>query len=212
MIKYCIWDVGQTMYPYSLEPLDEWAREKTMDIKKYEKLGGVKNFNYKNYMRGYESNGAFVARFCRMFNIPYTPKTKIEFNKVLHRGAGNFFPQTLEAMKIIEQHGGENGLLSNALPLLCDTVGFIKPEYSFPSYLIGFLKPEKDAYETVKYALKCDYSEMMFVDDKPQNVEAAKELGIHGIVFNKDTIIQDIKTVMQKENTVLRSPKADKER
>ena len=33
-----------------------------------------------------------------------------------------------------------------------------------------------------------------------------------GIVFNKDTIIQDIKTVMQKENTVLRSPKADKER
>lgn len=200
MIKYCIWDVGQTIYPYSLDPLDKWAREKTTDIEKYEKSGGVKAFDYKNYMRGYENNDRFISRFCRSLFIPYTSKTKIEINKEFHRGAGNFFPQTLEAMKIVEQNGGENGLLSNALPLLCDTVGFIKPEYSFPSYLIGFLKPEKDAYETVKYALKCDYSEMLFVDDKPQNVAAAKELGIHGIVYNKDTIIQDITAFLAKEN------------
>ncbi|MBO4674685.1 MAG: HAD-IA family hydrolase [Elusimicrobiaceae bacterium] len=80
-------------------------------------------------------------------------------------------------------------------------IGFIKPELSFPSYLIGFLKPEKDAYELVKYALKCDYSEIMFVDDKPQNVEAAKELGMHGIVYNKDTIMQDVTEVLAKENS-----------
>lgn len=200
MIKYCIWDVGQTMYPYSLDPLDKWVRERTMRPEEYEKSGGVKAFNYKNYMRGYESTDRFIARLCHQFHIQYSPKTKIEINKEFHRGAGNFFPQTLEAMKIVEKNGAENGLLSNALPLLCDTVGFIKPEYSFPSYLIGFLKPEKDAYELVKYALKCDYSEIMFVDDKPQNVEAAKEFGIHGIVYNKDTILEDVTKILKKEN------------
>ena len=200
MIKYCIWDVGQTMYPYSLDPLDKWAREHTSNIGQYEEQGGVKTFNYKNYMRGYETYNSFVWRLCRQFNISQNSKTKIEINKELHRGAGNFFPQTLEAMKIVEKNGGENGLLSNALPVLCDTVGFIKQGLSFPSYLIGFLKPEKDAYEVVKYALKCDYPEIVFVDDKPQNVEAAKELGIYGIVYNKDTIIQDISNIMEREN------------
>ena len=188
------------MYPYSLAPLDRWVRKKTLNPEKCDAVGGVKAFNYKNYMRGFESTPNFEKRLCRFFDIPLDKSSIIEINKELHRGAGNFFPQTLEAMKIVEQNGGENGLLSNALPLLCDTVGFIKPELSFPSYKTGFLKPERDAYELVKYTLKCDYSEMIFVDDKPQNVEAAKALGIHGIVFNKDTIVQDIKTVMQKEN------------
>ena len=200
MIKYCIWDVGQTIYPYSLCPLDRWARKNTWDLKKYEELGGVKAFDYKNYMRGYESHEKFINRFCNHLSINCNPKTKAEINKELHRGVGKFFPQTLEAMKIVEQNGGQNGLLSNALPILGDTVDIIPKERSFPSYLTGFLKPEKDAYELVKYTLKCDFSELMFVDDKLQNVEAAKELGIHGIVYNKNTIVQNVSKIIETEN------------
>lgn len=31
MIRYCIWDVGKTIYDYSLEPLERWIAARTAD-------------------------------------------------------------------------------------------------------------------------------------------------------------------------------------
>ena len=44
-IKYCIWDVGNVIYQYSLEPLHQWCKTHTQDQTLFEANKG--KFNYK---------------------------------------------------------------------------------------------------------------------------------------------------------------------
>lgn len=50
------------------------------------------------------------------------------------------------------------------------------------SYEVKMVKPEQGIYEAllIKYDLKAE--ECVFLDDKPENIEAAEKLGFHGIV------------------------------
>ncbi|KAI0645773.1 phosphatase yihX [Trametes meyenii] len=55
----------------------------------------------------------------------------------------------------------------------------------FASAVLGERKPDLAAYEKVVAETCIDPSTAVFVDDKIENVEAARSLGIHGIVFDK---------------------------
>ena len=77
----------------------------------------------------------------------------------------------------------------------------IERQYVFPSYEIGALKPHTEAFRAVKEAIGCEYDEMMFIDDKIKNVEAAKALGICGIVYRKNTVFDEVKRAVASENS-----------
>ena len=49
------------------------------------------------------------------------------------------------------------------------------------------MKPDPRIYEVVREKLGCAFGEILFIDDKPANVEAAKALGINALVFNDET-------------------------
>ena len=51
------------------------------------------------------------------------------------------------------------------------------------SYQVHLIKPDVRIYQTLleKYSLKAE--ECVFLDDREENIEAAKTLGFHGIVF-----------------------------
>ncbi|PCH41957.1 HAD-like protein [Wolfiporia cocos MD-104 SS10] len=53
----------------------------------------------------------------------------------------------------------------------------------FPSGIIGERKPDLAAYQYVVTATGIDPLTTVFVDDRPENVESARSLGMHGIVF-----------------------------
>ncbi|KAI0373965.1 phosphatase yihX [Pilatotrama ljubarskyi] len=55
----------------------------------------------------------------------------------------------------------------------------------FASAVLGERKPDREAYEKVIRETGIDPSTTVFVDDRIENVEAARALGIHGIVFDK---------------------------
>ncbi len=48
---------------------------------------------------------------------------------------------------------------------------------------IGVKKPDRAAYERLLHELEASAYECLFIDDKPENIEAARCLGIDGIVF-----------------------------
>lgn len=59
------------------------------------------------------------------------------------------------------------------------------------SAILGICKPDRRIYEYLlfKYGLKAE--ECVFIDDLPANIEAANEVGIHGILFDGD--VQNLK-------------------
>ena len=63
------------------------------------------------------------------------------------------------------------------------------------SYELNSVKPQKEMYERAleKFDLKSE--ECLFIDDKPENIQAARDIGIFGILF---TNAEDTKKVMKK--------------
>jgi putative hydrolase of the HAD superfamily len=49
---------------------------------------------------------------------------------------------------------------------------------------VKVIKPEPAIYEKLKNAVRCDYGEIVFFDDLPDNIERARELGINGFLWN----------------------------
>lgn len=204
-IKYCIWDVGKTIYPYTLAPLDQWAATHTASPEHYAKRN-IFAYDYNPYMRGEINFEQFCSEICARYNIPQTISTQQEINKALHNGVGKAYPETLETMKLLKNQGISNGILSNALPILNNTApieGLVEPQHIFTSYELGLLKPDPRIFQTVRQRLGCDFSEIMFIDDKSANVEAAKNLGIHGIVCRHETLKSSVLSVLQPEKSIL---------
>lgn len=56
-------------------------------------------------------------------------------------------------------------------------------DYLFYSYQIKMLKPNKEIYEYVLRRLKVKAEECFFIDDKIENINGAKSIGIKGIVY-----------------------------
>ena len=190
-IKFCIWDVGQTIYPYRTDPLKIWLGENTQDLALWREKKD-RPFDFKAYMKGELSDAVFCKNLCQTYGVEYKPSYQAEINKVLHAGVGEPFVETLETMAELEKHGIKNGILSNALPMLADTkLDSIKSEYVFTSYELGALKPQPDIYRKVQERLGVRPNEILFVDDKIHNVMAAKDLGSRAVLFKKETVKQD---------------------
>lgn len=56
--------------------------------------------------------------------------------------------------------------------------------YEFISSELGVAKPDKEIFEVVLRKLSLNPDEVIFIDDQQKNVDAAKDLGIKGIVFS----------------------------
>lgn len=207
-IKYCLWDVGQTIYPYSLEPLDRWARSHTLRPEKYNDTHNIHMFDYKPYMQGKINFDTFCQDICLQYDIQYDTSIKPQINKALHQGIGPIYQDTVDIMHQLKSAKITNCILSNALPILSHTVpleDLISAEHRFTSYELGYLKPSPEIFEATRAKLSCNFSQIMLVDDKAENISAASKLGIVGILCRHDKapidLQQIISPLISKQNT-----------
>ncbi len=198
-IKFAIFDVGQVCYPYTLDYLNEYCMEKSRDKDVLVQKGGVKKFDYKPFMRGEVNFEQFCKDLCEYCDMDYSKKTAIEFNKQMHKGVGKFFPETMQTMDYLKKQGIKIGLLSNALPNLEGTGSALVDEnMGFTSFDLKMLKPDVKIYETMLNKLNAKPEEVIFVDDKEENVNSANSIGINGIVYKRENILANVKKVVQK--------------
>lgn len=69
-------------------------------------------------------------------------------------------------------------------------------EHKFMSYQIGFSKPDPRIFRHVIEILPFEPKEMVFIDDKKQNVEAASNLGMQGLEYT------DLETLKNAFNSI----------
>lgn len=193
-VKFFIFDVGNVCYPYSLKPLNDLCRRCSASPDEFESKGGIKAFDFKPLMLGEQCFKQFCKELCDYCDMEFSLKIREDIDVAMHAGVGAFYPETLAAMDYLRNQGGQICLLSNALPNLAETaVSLASRKRIFLSYRLHLLKPDVRIYQKVLEQLKAAPDEVVFIDDKPANVEAAKSLGIHGIVFQKEAILDDVK-------------------
>jgi HAD superfamily hydrolase (TIGR01509 family) len=88
--------------------------------------------------------------------------------------------------------GHTHVVLSNAsheylLPIM-DHLGLMKIfKTVYVSSQIGFAKPDQRAYAHVLKAEGFDTDDSVMIDDAPRNIDAACEMGMHGIIYEPGT-------------------------
>lgn len=89
----------------------------------------------------------------------------------------------------------KTGVISNAWPDMRDYVVENKFDDAFDSLIIsaevGVMKPEAKIYQIALDQLTVQANEAAFVDDMKVNVEAARALGMHGIIFQNPLQVKE---------------------
>lgn len=190
--KYCIWDVGKVIYDYNLKPLNDLMASLTKQPELFKAQKGVFRFDYNEYMKGcLDSFEALCTKLCAYCYVDYHPQLTEQIAQAFHQGIGERYQSTNRMLHFMKNHGIKNGILSNALPILNNTLGLedlVEKPYRFTSYEFGLLKPDTKIFKTLIERLQVSPFEIIFIDDKEENVQSARTCGIQAIVYHQETI------------------------
>ena len=123
----------------------------------------------------------FAAMMVEEFGLPITPD---EFGKSFYYWITGPFPGVKELLgQLAQSH--RLASLSNTNEMhwrrMREEMGLVQCFHrSFPSHETGFVKPDREAFEHVIRELGCAPARILYFDDSPLNVRAARALGISG--------------------------------
>ncbi len=194
-IKLCLLDCGGVVYPYSLEPFYQC-------LEKYSIKAKSLHFKWKDLMLGRISISDFNKDVCFLCGVPFDAIKEKEIGCSLLNGVGSVYPQTKEMISYLKGKNIKIGLLSNALPQLESTIEGLPfdREFVFPSYKLNILKPDALIFKKVQEQTKIPFQNMLFIDDKKENVSVALQLGIKSLVYNPKTVLNDVKRIVGEKN------------
>lgn len=150
----------------------------------------------KMYERGDDTTDQFLARLGGLFNSSGDMSQEHRGNRVysaddFRRAMLSIIGRPVVGMEEIVRNLSARvplGLLSNTNPLHFDScmehlssLQFI-PSH-FLSYRLRSLKPDAGIFEQAVELLRLHAAEIFFVDDVPENVEAAKRVGLNSHLF-----------------------------
>lgn len=190
MIKNVIFDIGGVLMNF--KPY-EAIKKFDYDLETRNKVYSIvyEDKRWSELDRGTLSNEAYLNSIIKE-NPNYTKQIQEVFNDFINEITPIY--ETVSFFKDLKQKEYKLYLLSN----FSSSYEMVEKKYPFLkmadgkviSYSVKTIKPEKQIYEILLSKYNLIPNECVFIDDMQQNIEAAKELGINGIVFNsfEDTI------------------------
>lgn len=191
-ITLCLFDCGGVVYPYTLEPFKKFVQSEFLKGK-----GVCPSFAWNALMSGEFSFEEFCKDICEKSNVQCTKKTVLKIDDVLHQGVGPVYDDILESIHFLKSRGVKIGMLSNALPCLKDTINSLPldRDFVFLSYELKMLKPDERIFKKVQALSGVPFNEILFVDDKIENVNVASKLGIKTILYNQKNVLNSIRNL-----------------
>jgi len=196
MIKAVIFDLGRVLVDVDLtQGIFRYLKipAADADLKLMEKLFNDRFF--RDYACGKLPPQKFHEIFCRQSGIDLNYEDfKREWCAVFREMEG--MEEVVRRLSIKYRLGLLSDLgplhweyIKNHLPLLRY---FPKPLLSFQT---GCLKPDPRCYQLAAQSVDCTPQECLFIDDRPVNVEGAKQAGMKALVFKS---VPDLRTEFEK--------------
>lgn len=144
------------------------------------------NLKKKQAMKSGKSDTDFWLEFAQMNGIDLPKCWEEKYTAILRESVGAD-PNMYDLVEQLKDGGIQVGMLSNIddrYVKLIRGFGFYEPfEPCLLSCEIGVEKPDLKAYELLIKTVNLPASEIVFIDDKKENVEAAKKMGIDALQF-----------------------------
>ena len=191
MKKIFLFDVGNVIkYPFNLKGF-------------YELLNIEESYDsFKSYFdktcnlveSGKINDEDFFNGIIREFNL------RIDYYEIIdlyNKSNGIYNIEALNLLKRIRDNGNKVYILSNLKKLDYDNfirdVSNIYYDKFYKSYEIGLTKPDKKIYEYVVKDIEVNPNDVLFFDDREENINNAKELGIDARLVNVYNIVEYFK-------------------
>lgn len=197
MIKAIVFDMGGVIIDFDFDKtLAEYYPEKYHSLLN-ERV--FKNEVWRMMDGGFDRASEVIKRV-----VPELPE---ETRENMTAMISDFYPHMPivdgmeDLVKRLKKAGYPVYLLSNATPRFFDRYLDIPALTLMDGYFISalykLLKPQKEIYEAFcnKFSLKP--TECFFIDDTPQNIQGAKDYGMHGFVFKKN--LQELEDALRQE-------------
>lgn len=184
MIKNIIFDVGNVLVEYDPDGL---MRRLGFDE---ETLQAVNQAVFQNELWNESDRGVLSPEELLEAFIANNPVYEKEIRQVIDAVGDtiSLMPYTVEWVKGLKERGYHLYILSNYAEYTYEKTSH-KMEF-LPymdgvvfSYRCKLIKPEKEIYEYICKTYELKPEESVFLDDREDNVEAARNMGMNGIVF-----------------------------
>jgi putative hydrolase of the HAD superfamily len=185
--NYFLFDYADVIsYPQDMTQFNYMAKLLNMDEKKF-------HASYWKFRRDYDL-GQIGEEYW-----PLVAERKLKHHEVGKliatdcKSWGRINPVTIEYVNKLRYEGHKLGVLSN-LPI--DLVNFLRREYSFLTLFddaffsaeIHLVKPSPDIYQYVLQKIGMKSSEVIFFDDREENLLAARDIGINTQLVTQESI------------------------
>jgi FMN phosphatase YigB (HAD superfamily) len=194
MIKTVIFDLGRVIVPFDFNR----GYERMSRLCGYPAAEIPERLRQTDLVNRFESGLVEPEAFVR--ELSSTLKMTVEYDDFCDIWSSIFSPETLIPESLIEAIHKRYRLL-----LLSNTnaIHFEMIRRSYPllkhfdhfvlSYQVGAMKPSARIFEEAIRHAQCNADECFFTDDIPAYVEAAREQGLHAVVFqNREQLEQDL--------------------
>ncbi|QHM73091.1 glucose-1-phosphatase [Mixta intestinalis] len=150
--------------------------------------------NFERHERGEISDEEFAANLCAELDIALSYEQFVSGWQAIFVGLR---PEVITLMQQLRSRGERVVILSNTNRLHCEYWPSQYPEVQqaadklYLSQDLGMRKPEARIYQHVLEAEGVSADEAVFFDDHPQNIEAARQLGITAVHVTDARVIPD---------------------
>lgn len=187
MIKHLIFDFGGVFLDLGADKKVHYNIDKIFDIPE-EKAVGIWKEHKEKLLLGQETPKEFLNRMNTILRVSLDPEKTHESWLALNTIEKNQINWELveyveELSKKFQVHMLTNNIDLNSKPESYKSATKYFHNI-FQSFDMGFKKPHKEAFLHVLEKINAKPEECVFVDDLKENVDAANELGIKGIIYS----------------------------
>lgn len=195
MIENIVFDVGNVLVDFTWEA---YLRGFDFEPEKYEKIADAvfRNPDWDERDRGLYEEEEYIRRF-----VSHAPEYEADIREVMRRTPECIHVRDYSKswVEYLRSKGYRLYILSNFSRYMLERN---RPDMNFLPYMDGEifscevrqLKPGREIYETLIKRYGLNPQKSVFLDDRPENCEGAKKLGMHAIVFeNLDQAAEELK-------------------